>query len=163
LTVSSGGFNQDGATPPISVSFDINVIGSGLRVPIQRALEMIHKNMNDNGFSLKSSLGNFDISGVGSVTLFFEKSSSYCEAELYKMINELTTKIDTTSKKYTDSAMVVIQTNILNYLKSIPDEVITNPYKDNLKKIILYEAENKIKKVVEELKKEIRNSATGNN
>jgi hypothetical protein len=93
----------------------------------------------------------------------FEKSDSYRETELYKLINELTTRIDVTSKKYTDSAMVVIQTNVLNYLKSIPNEVITQAYKDELTKLILSEADDKLKKVVEELKNEIRNSSTGNN
>jgi len=96
-------------------------------------------------------------SGSYETVLVFERSNSFREAELYKLINELTSRIDTTAKKYTDSAMVVIQTNVLSYLKSIPDDVITNAYKANLTKMILAEAEEKIKKVVDELKKEIRN------
>jgi|688.fasta_scaffold45362_3 hypothetical protein len=93
------------------------------------------------------------------LVLVFERSTSFREAELYKLINELTTRIDTTSKKYTDSAIVVIQTNVLNYLKSIPNDVITQAYKDELTKKLLLLAEDKIKEVVEELKKEIRNQS----
>jgi hypothetical protein len=129
---------------------------------MHKALEFVQINLNDNGYSLKSTAGNVSIEGEGSLTLFFEKSSSYREAELYKLINELTTRIDETSRKYADSAIVVIHTNVLNYLKSIPNEVITQAYKDELTKKILSEAEDKIKKVIEELKKEIRSSSTGN-
>jgi hypothetical protein len=45
-------------------------------------------------------------------------------------------------------------------LKSIPNEVITQAYKDELTKLILAEAEDKIKKAIEEAKKEIRNLST---
>ena len=55
--------------------------------------------------------------------------------------------------------MVVIQTNVLNYLESIPNEVITKAYKEELTKMILLEAENKIKNVIEELKKDIRSQS----
>lgn len=120
-------------------------------------------NYNNQGYKLAQMTNVKDIDNQEIIVLVFERSTSYREAELYKLINELTTRIDTTSKKYTDSAMVVIQTNVLNYLKSIPNKVITQAYKDELTKIILSEAEEKIKKVVEELKKEIRNSSTGNN
>lgn len=164
-TVSSGGFiiATSGRFPSPVTSFNISGDTKTGLINIHRALELVHKNLNDNGYSLKSTVGNVDISGIGSITLFFEKSDSYREAELYKLINELTKRIDATSKKYTNSAMIAIQTNVLNYLKSIPNEVITQAYKDELTKIILSEAEDKLKKVVEELKKEIRNSSTGNN
>jgi hypothetical protein len=158
-TISVGGFNKVKIWEK-STSYNLKSESfQGYNVTIQEALAMVHKNINDNGFTLKSAIGNTDITGTGSVTLFFEKSDSYREAELYKLINELTTRIDATSKKHTDSAMIAIQTNVLNYLKSIPNEVITQAYKDELTKIILSEAEDKIKKVVEELKKEIRNQS----
>jgi hypothetical protein len=165
-TTSVGGFTIQGGSTfnQKAVAFDINgSIRSAPNTTIHQVLEFIHKNLNDNGYSLKSAVGNVDIAGTGSVTLFFEKSNSYREAELYKLINELNTRIDATSKKYTDSAMVEIQTSVLNYLKSIPNEVITQAYKEELTKIILSEAEDKLIKVVEELKKEIRNSSIGNN
>src|SRR5690606_1237061 len=102
-------------------------------------------NYNNQGYKLAQMTNVKGVDNQETVVLVFEKSASYREAELYKLINELTTRIDTTSKKYTDSAMVVIQTNVLNYLKSIPNEVITQAYKDELTKIILSEAEDKIK------------------
>jgi hypothetical protein len=125
------------------------------------AIQEISNQKNAIGYHLILMNNINDIEGA-KIVLVYEKSSSFREAELYKMINELTTRIDTTSKKYTDSAMVIIQTNVLNYLKSIPNEVITQEYKDQLTKLILSEAEDKIEKVVEELKKEIRNSSIGN-
>ena len=127
------------------------------------ALQAVITNHNDQGYKLAQMTNVKGVNNQETIVLVFEKSTSYREAELYKLINELTTRIDTTSKKYTDSAMIVIQTNVLNYLKSIPNEVITQAYKEELTKIILSEAEDKLKKVVEELKKEIRNSSTGNN
>ena len=160
-TVSSGGFIAQSRFPHPVTAFNMRGNVKTGSIDIHRALELVHKILNENGYSLKSTVGNVEISGIGSVTLFFEKSSSYREAELYKLINELTTRIDATSKKYTQSAMVEIQTNVLNYLKSIPNEVITQAYKDELTKIILSEAEDKLKEVVEELKAEIRNSSTG--
>lgn len=114
---------------------------------------------NNQGYRLAQMTNVMGFDNNESIVLVFEKSTSYREAELYKLINELTTRIDKTSKKYTDSAMVSIQTNVLNYLKSIPNEVITQAYKEELTKIILSEAEDKLKKVVEELKKEIRNQS----
>lgn len=162
--VSPGGFNNTGVgLQQRSVSFDINKNNSGgMKISLQTALQMIADNMNSKGYSLKSMAGAPDLSGLGTATLFFERSTSYREAELYKLINELTTRIDSTTKKYSDSAMRVIHTNVLNYLQSIPNEVITQAYKDQLSKMILAEAEDKIRKVIEELKKEIRNSSTGN-
>jgi hypothetical protein len=123
------------------------------------ALGPLITNHNNQGYKLAQMTNVKGANNQETIILVFEKSTSYREAELYKLINELTTRIDTTSKKYTDSAMVLIQTNVLNYLKSIPNDIITQAYKEELTKIILSEAEDKLKKVVEELKKEIRNQS----
>jgi hypothetical protein len=163
-SVSPGGFNNTGVgLQQRSVSYDINKNTPGIKITLQTAMQMITDHMNGKGYTIKTMAGAPDLSGVGTASLIFEKSTSYREAELYKLISELTTRIDTTAKKYTDSAMRVTHTNVLNYLQSIPNEVITQAYKDQLSKMILAEAEEKIRKVVEELKKEIRNSTTGNN
>jgi|GEM_PF-3847235 len=163
VSVSQGGFNNTGVGyNTTSVSFDINKSNSpGRRLNVQGAMELIIANLNSQGYALKSSLGESTSEGFGTVTLFFERSSSYREAELYKLINELTNRIDSSSKRYTDSAMTVIQTNVLNYLKSIPNEVITAAYKEQLTKVIVAEAEDKLKKIAEELKKDIHNISTG--
>jgi len=164
-TVNPGGFTFTGVGfNQRPVSYDITKTNSTANgATLHSVLQLIIDHMNGKGYTLKTMSSGPDITGIGTAALVFEKSSSYREAELYKLINELTTRIDTTSKKYTDSAMRVTHTNVLNYLRSIPDEVITQAYKDQLSKMILAEAEEKIRKVVEELKKEIRNSTTGNN
>lgn len=163
-SVSPGGFNSTGVgLQQTATSYDITKNSAGLRITLQTAMQMIANHMNGKGYTIKTMAGAPDLSGVGTASLVFEKSTSYREAELYKLVSELTTRIDTTAKKYTDSAMRVTHTNVLNYLQSIPNEVITQAYKDQLSKMILAEAEEKIRKVVEELKKEIRNSTTGNN
>jgi hypothetical protein len=128
------------------------------------ALQTEIKKYNDQGYKLAQMtnvmLGDQKHEGV---ILVFEKSTSYREAELYKLINELTTRIDSTTKNYTLAAMTVIETNVLNYLKSIPNEVITQAYKDALTKIIVYEAEEKLKKIAELMVNEIRKTSTLNN
>lgn len=93
------------------------------------------------------------------LVLVFERSTSFREAELYKLIGELTARVDSTSRKYTDSAMIVINTNVLNYLKSIPNDVITQAYKDELSRMIVLQAEEKIREIVEGLKREIRSQS----
>lgn len=110
---------------------------------------MCNKN-NQDGFSLKL----FTVSGQ-QIILAFEKSASPREEALYNLLNDLNAKIEATSKKHTEAAMVSVQTNVLNYLKSIPNDVLTQAYKDELTKMILLEAEEKIVKVVDEIKKEI--------
>lgn len=121
-------------------------------------LQTLSTSYNNKGFKLINMMP-VKISGDEKIILIFEKSSSYREAELYKLITELTTRIDTTSKKHTDSAMLTIQTNVLNYLKSIPNDVITQAYKEELTKMIMLQADTQLRAIVEELKKEIRETA----
>jgi hypothetical protein len=118
---------------------------------------------NNQGYKLAQMTNVKGVDNQDVVVLVFEKSTSYREAELYKLINELTTKIDDTSRKHINAAKIDINTDVFNYLKSITDGILKEEYQEELRKKIVEDMENELKKLKEDIIKDIRNSSTGNN
>lgn len=115
------------------------------------AIRHISDTLNGDGWSLKSLL---NISNT--ILLIFERSTSYREEELYKLLNELNTKIDTTTKNYIEKAKTEINQNVLEYLKGIPDEVLAKSFKEQLLKNLSLEIDEKLRKMKEEMLLELK-------
>lgn len=128
--------------------------------PAPNIIQFVLNDLNNRGFFLRSTIGQNDASGNGTIHLIFEKSTSYREAELYKLLNEVTSSIDASSKSHVEKSIATINANTLNYLKSIPNDVITQAYKDELTKVIVNNATTELKAIKEEMVKEIRALAT---
>lgn len=137
----------------------------------QKALETICSFYNKMGFRLvnqtfaptlnsgESMLGFGIYTGGNSVTKYlylnFEKADSFKEIELNRLISEINTKIENKAQYYVDSAMTQMNLNLLEYLKQIPTDVITQEYKTIMTEAFKTQAENSFKEVITKLKSEI--------
>ena len=93
---------------------------------------------------------------LSKIILIYEKSTSYREEELYKLLGELNIKIDTTSKDYIEKAKNEININVLNYLKNIPNDVLGNAYKDELQSYINIVMDKKLSDLKEQIISELK-------
>ena len=131
----------------------------------ETAIQFIVDEYNKNGYSLKSVV-NFKTPvpnsptnyGGEKIILIFEKAKSYREEELYKLLGELNTKIDSTSKSYIELAKTEINQDVLNYLKEIPNEVLAKSFKDELLKNLEIKIEEKLSKMKEAIILELKNN-----
>jgi hypothetical protein len=127
-------------------------------ISISQAIQLISTSMNNLGYSLKSTVETRTKTNqqLDAISLIFEKSTSYREEELYKLLGELNTKIDTTSKNYIEKAKTEINQNVLQYLNGIPDEVLAKSFKEQLLKNLSIEIDDKLKKMKEEILLELK-------
>lgn len=131
-------------------------------ISFAQAIQLISNALNNSGYSLKSTMllniysVNAQDQQINSVALIFQKSTSYREEELYKLLGELNAKIDTTSKSYIEKAKTEINQNVLEYLKGIPDEVLAKSFKEQLLKNLSIEIDDKLKKMKEEILLELK-------
>lgn len=94
----------------------------------------------------------------GRAILHFDRPSNYLDQEMKALRLELTQRIDARTKRMADSTIAAVNQNVLNYLKAIPDDVITKAYKDNLTKQLEEYAKASFERMKDEVLKELRNN-----
>lgn len=94
----------------------------------------------------------------GKAIFHFDRPSNYLDQEMKALRLELTQRIDARTKRMADSTVAAVNQNVLNYLKAIPDDVITKAYKDNLTKQLEEYAKASFERMKDEVLKELRNN-----
>jgi hypothetical protein len=136
-----------------------NMFGAGPTAASSTRFQDEVNKQNAEGFRLTTiNFFNFQQQGATYV-LIFERSNSYREAELYALINEINSNIDKVATDYIDKAKADIQNKLLDYLKDIPKNVLTDEYEKNFSSKITAEIDRKVREAFENAKKEVRGAA----